>query len=274
MLKQRVLTAIPLALTVLITILWLDPLYLQLLLALVLWLAAMEWARLLGVQSIFMRGLYAVLAGLIAAGVFVTQQQAYFDGLIAAMAGLWIGLSFYLLRLTSIDPVNAGSRRLHLSLGLALMPLAVVSLLQIRMQFEQGEWLLMYVLSVIWAADTAAYFSGKRWGQRPLAKVVSPGKSLEGAFGGLLGVAAWSSLVFFLGSGWGLSYPVFVLLSLFSAALSISGDLYESLIKRKAGVKDSGRILPGHGGILDRVDSVLAAAPVFLAGLLWLGANA
>ncbi|MDX1496662.1 MAG: phosphatidate cytidylyltransferase, partial [Salinisphaeraceae bacterium] len=130
---------------------------------------------------------------------------------------------------------------------------------------------LLGLLVIIWAADTGAYFAGRAFGKNKLAPKVSPGKTWEGVAGGL----ACSALMAWLG-GWyvfqlaGLAAAGFVVLGLAVAGISVVGDLSESMFKRHAGVKDSGQIFPGHGGMLDRLDSLTAAAPCYLLGLLLL----
>jgi len=126
------------------------------------------------------------------------------------------------------------------------------------------------VLILVWAADIGAFFVGRRFGRTRLAPNVSPGKTWEGVVGGALA----SALVAFLGSGW-FNIPVlqFVPLCLAVVAFSIVGDLTESLLKRFAGVKDSGSLFPGHGGVMDRIDSVTAAAPILFFGLVLFGVH-
>jgi phosphatidate cytidylyltransferase len=129
---------------------------------------------------------------------------------------------------------------------------------------------VLYLISLVALADTAAYFTGRKLGKTKLAPALSPGKSREGLSGAVIATAVWAGL-----SAFWLPLPQgkevhFMILSLFVVLMSVAGDLFESLLKREAGVKDSGKILPGHGGILDRVDSMLAAAPIFTLGLLWL----
>ena len=125
------------------------------------------------------------------------------------------------------------------------------------------------MLFIVFAADIGAFLVGRNYGKRKLAPAVSPGKSIEGALGGLVLVALWSlaagPYVFRFESPAQLG--LLVLIAVFTAALSIIGDLLESLFKRLRGLKDSGKLLPGHGGVLDRIDSILAAAPVFYLGL-------
>lgn len=134
-----------------------------------------------------------------------------------------------------------------------------------------GPMLVLFLLGLIWIADSAAYFSGRRWGRTPLAPVLSPRKTWAGAYGALIGAVLWGLLlVWGLELGWGLA-AVALLICGVSVAMSIVGDLYESLLKRRRGLKDSGQLLPGHGGMLDRIDSLTAAAPVFALGMFLLG---
>jgi phosphatidate cytidylyltransferase len=127
------------------------------------------------------------------------------------------------------------------------------------------------LLVMVWLADSGAYFAGRQWGKTRLAPAISPGKTWEGVYGGLL-----SSLVFAAVAGGLYSHSftwtlMFMLVAAVAVLFSVAGDLLESLMKRHSGVKDSGKIIPGHGGIFDRVDSLVAAAPMFLTGFLWLG---
>jgi phosphatidate cytidylyltransferase len=129
--------------------------------------------------------------------------------------------------------------------------------------------LVLYVLVSVWLADTGGYFAGKRWGKHALAKAISPNKTLEGLAGALILVAVWSVLAYQLGVAENLSIVTWIVISLTTGLISVSGDLFESLFKRSYQIKDSGNLLPGHGGMLDRVDSLLAAVP-FFAALMWL----
>ena len=150
-------------------------------------------------------------------------------------------------------------------IGLVLVTAAVTAIFKV---WESSPWWLMYLFLLVWGADSGAYFVGRKFGQRKLAPSVSPNKSIEGLIGGVLTVAiiiivvqtTYLHLTFS-------QHILFLILSIVTVFSSVQGDLFESMIKRRAGIKDSGRILPGHGGVLDRIDSLLAAAPIFAAGL-------
>jgi phosphatidate cytidylyltransferase len=120
----------------------------------------------------------------------------------------------------------------------------------------------------VWVADIGAYFSGRRFGRHKLAPAISPGKTREGVIGGLMANLLWMLLVYQFSLGWGLALLPFLIIGLATSLISVVGDLFESVLKREAGVKDSGKLLPGHGGVLDRVDSVIAAAPIFISGFI------
>ncbi|MDX1433429.1 MAG: phosphatidate cytidylyltransferase [Gammaproteobacteria bacterium] len=129
--------------------------------------------------------------------------------------------------------------------------------------------LVLFLLVLVWCADSAAFFVGRRYGRRRLASRVSPGKSVEGVLGAMLAGALLAGAAAPLG---GVPAPLpFVALSVLTVITSVLGDLTESAFKRRAGVKDSGSLIPGHGGVLDRIDSLTAAAPLFVLGYHWLG---
>ena len=130
---------------------------------------------------------------------------------------------------------------------------------------------MLYLLTLVWVADIGAYFCGRRFGKHKLAPGISPSKTWEGVFGGIGCNLIWILIVYQLSDGWGLTLWQFILIGLATSAISVVGDLYESVLKREAGAKDSGTLLPGHGGVLDRIDGVIAAAPVFVSGLYAMG---
>lgn len=152
-------------------------------------------------------------------------------------------------------------------LGIGVL-LIVATITAIFSLWQFSPWWLMYVFLLVWGADSGAYFVGRKFGMRKLAPMVSPNKSIEGLIGGLLtsGFIIIVVSIAYLDLSI-VPFLLFMLLSLLTVISSVLGDLVESMLKRRAGIKDSGRILPGHGGVLDRVDSLLSATPIFAAGL-------
>ncbi|MDO4222761.1 MAG: phosphatidate cytidylyltransferase [Acinetobacter sp.] len=152
-------------------------------------------------------------------------------------------------------------------IGLLLIAGAVFAM---NFLYLMSPWWLMYLFLLVWGADSGAYFVGRKLGKRKLSPHVSPNKSVEGLYGGIattviiMSIAVAVSELHF--NAW--QWLCFLVVSILSVLASVQGDLFESMVKRRAGIKDSGRILPGHGGVLDRVDSLLAAAPVFVMGIV------
>jgi phosphatidate cytidylyltransferase len=141
-------------------------------------------------------------------------------------------------------------------LGILLLTAFLLALILAR---KVDPWLLFVLMAIIWIADIAAYFSGKRFGKHKLAPIISPGKTWEGVFGALIAVSIFAAILYF---GFEVNelviFPVFWIV----AILGVKGDLFESLLKRQAGMKDSGKLLPGHGGILDRIDGLIPSLPI------------
>jgi phosphatidate cytidylyltransferase len=217
----------------------------------VLFFAGLEWARLcrLGARSAWLFAAALSLIFLLADRIGLQQP------LFIVAAVWWIALAPAWMW----HGVRAGQQTWLGAAGFAvLMPagLAVLAL---------GPLEVLRVLVLVWIADTAAYFVGRAWGRRKLAPAISPAKTWEGALGGLIGALAYA----IIGGFWiqGIAWVPFLAAAALLAMVSIVGDLFESSAKRQAGVKDSGSLLPGHGGILDRIDSAAATLP--LAALLW-----
>lgn len=263
-LRQRVPTALVMLALVCLVLYALPPAATLVLILIAFLFGAWEWSAFVAPTR---RGIRAAFVALIGLGVLVAwQATAGRDGLTALLvaAGVW-----WLVALLWITrgPGRAGPVLAAVAGVAALVPTAV-ALGRLRGVDPQGAGVLLFSLAVIMAADVGAYFAGHRWGRLKLAPRVSPGKTWEGVIGGLVAslLVAWGGAVLF---GW--PPTVIMPLALGAAAFSVVGDLMESLLKRHSGLKDSGHLLPGHGGVLDRIDSLTAGVPVFTLGLLQAG---
>ena len=272
MLKQRVITAVILAIVVVGTILGLDTPYVTALFAFVLLVSMQEYINL----TLTKLGLLQFLSGVIVVALFylslphIDLQYMFYLSFLGLI--LWFLILLYLFQYQYSGQWSIAMRVFVCAFSTVLIWICIHGLVFIHQHFAQGGWILMYVLTLVWVADIGAYFSGKRFGKNKLAPGISPGKTREGVAGGLVLNGLWITLVYALSGGWGMEYLPFLALGLITAAISVVGDLYESILKREADMKDSGKILPGHGGVLDRIDSVIAATPVYLSGLYVLGA--
>lgn len=259
MLKTRIITAI-IALIALAIVLFVVPgRVAEAFIAAVILAGAWEWSAFLLAPSAMARALFVVAIGAAIAALYTILPQ--YAGLTLQLACLWwfcafIWILFFPTPIPRIVRWTAGA--------LVLVPMFVALLLLYRM----GAEVLLFALLIVWAADAGAFFAGKRFGRVKLAPNISPGKTWEGVFGGLFVV----TLLAIAAAYWTSNQVIVVLpFCLAVAAISIVGDLTVSMFKRTAGLKDSGKLFPGHGGVLDRVDSVAAAAPLFALGISWLG---
>lgn len=270
MLKTRVLTAVLLGIGIISAVFFLPVPAWALLVAALVWVVCGEWSRLTSASKntapVF--GVLVVAAVLafawlpdsalrqqIAAAVYVLSLCFWFlvcpvllYRFTAPKAGLWAWLA-----------------------GLAIIPAAGFAMIELRAgQF--GAWLLLAAIFAVNLADIGAFFVGRAWGRRKLARVISPGKSWEGFVGGVAAVLIFAAIVWYFTPAVSAAIPLWAALgfALVYALMSAVGDLFESVLKRRAGVKDSGTLLPGHGGALDRIDSLLPTLPMvaaLLAGL-------
>jgi phosphatidate cytidylyltransferase len=268
MLATRILTALALAPLVLGALFGLAPSAWALFVLGIVGIGAFEWAALVRWRGP-RRSAYA--AATVAVGlVLLHLPAAGFDRgwpvrWVAAVCGgavaFWLLVVPWWLSARWPAPVGVAGALVG---WVVLLP-AWVALVSLQ---ARSPWVALATMAVVWVADTAAYFVGRAFGRRKLAASISPGKSWEGVYGGLAAVAAYALAVLpvarqhgFVGEATVALQVVWVALAIGLAALSVVGDLFESLLKRHAGVKDSGSILPGHGGILDRTDALLAAMP-------------
>ena len=272
MLLQRILTAIILIPLVVWGVLAADHWLFAAIVAAVMLLCAWEWARLAGLQTLVLQLLYVFLCGLLIAALWFYANDEVHHFLILIAAGIWLGMALALFSWRNKVLRKAAFQPFILVLGLLLLTAVWQALISLHQLQDIGPKLTLGLLILIWIADSAAYFTGKAFGRHKLAPVLSPGKTIEGMAGALLAAAVWGVLMFLLlFQSSAHSIPRLIalslLLSLLTAVVSVAGDLFESLVKRRADMKDSGHLLPGHGGMWDRIDSLIASAPVFVAGL-------
>ncbi|MEH6559548.1 MAG: phosphatidate cytidylyltransferase [Oceanicoccus sp.] len=276
MLKQRIITAIVLITIIGAGILLLPPIGLAALFGVLVVIAAWEWAAMAGLSAIVTRLSYAVFIALL---IF---SSAYYSQVLSANpktdlirdilgAGcLWWAVAFLWVRSFPASAViwRAGVMRMVMG-ALTLVP-AWMAVVYLR-HHEYGIELIFLVIAIVASADIGAYFSGRAWGKSKLAVAVSPGKSWAGFWGGLTSSVSVVIILWLLFDGGRHGLLAVVAIVLVTALASVLGDLLESMMKRQQGIKDSGRILPGHGGMMDRLDSMTAAAPVFALCLLLVG---
>jgi phosphatidate cytidylyltransferase len=264
MLKQRIITALLIGLPVIVVLLWLPRMLTVVLFAIAVLMAGWEWSALARLQRPAARVVYvtALAACMAFSWLYLHAGEGLTDLLLGSLIWWLVALLWILWRPLSMSQILA------VIAGLLVLVPAWLTLTLLHTQLHAGpQWVLFLFLMVV-SADIGGFLFGRRFGHTKLAPSVSPGKTWEGVAGGLV----LSMLVAALGALWfAVPFRHFMGLCLLTTAMSVVGDLTESLFKRHAGLKDSGTLLPGHGGLLDRIDSITAAAPVFLAGLIYLG---
>jgi phosphatidate cytidylyltransferase len=261
MLKQRLITAV-ISLLVLATVLFVaPPLVAEIAIALLILAGAWEWSGFLGATSTATRVFYVIFVAALMAVVGMVWPDGVERVLQVAVAWWLIALVWTFFFPTPIPFILR-----WICGALVLVPLYAA----LVMLFQAAPSLLLFVLLIVWSADVGAYFAGKQFGRVQLAPTISPGKTWEGVIGGLVLV-----VILCVGRSFWFETNLAVLLPfcLGVAGVSIVGDLTVSMFKRTAGLKDSGSLFPGHGGVLDRIDSIAAAAPLFAVGLSWTGLN-
>lgn len=268
MLKARVLTAVLLVAVFLLCLFALPAIGWAGVIAAVLWLAAGEWCRLVS-ATLFASIVFRVLV-VLPVLVFASRDWGR-DGIVVTAGTYVAALAFWLFTVSSFLRLKPNlSRGLgRYIIGVMLLVPASLAMYQLRMF---SPWMLLGAMAAVWLADIAAFFSGRSFGKRKLAPTISPGKSWEGVIGALVAVVvfALACRVLVPGVSAVLGAGVAVALALLYTMTGVLGDLFESLVKRMAGVKDSGTLLPGHGGVLDRIDSLLPTLPMAALIALWI----
>jgi phosphatidate cytidylyltransferase len=261
-LKERVFTALVLVAVMLGVMLGLRPIATVWLLTVLVLVGAWEWAGFAGFASPGGRAIFTLMVALaLIACFYLHGALPGFVWITLTIAMVWWFVAFLWLCLAParVTPVTATLAGL-----LSLVP-CWLALVHVTLTTQSTHWVL-FTLALVWAADTGAFFAGRWLGRVPLAPRVSPKKTWEGALGGIFasGIVAW------VAANWWLPVDVwpFVFTCVGVAAVSIVGDLTESMLKRSSGLKDSGTLFPGHGGMLDRIDSVTAAGPALVFALI------
>jgi phosphatidate cytidylyltransferase len=272
MLKQRIITALLLAPLIIWGIFALPEAAFNLALAMVIGLAAWEWAQLAGWRKMLYRIGYTlfILVLLYVLSLVAHQQQVI--TVLFVIVLLWWAIK--LIHLFSYRHRALATEVHTLTALLSGLPVLIgtyFALVLLRNTPGYGPVHIMMLMLLVWGADTAAYFVGRRFGKNKLLVSVSPGKSWEGVWGALIASVLLSLLGGFYFEIADTQLLLFLLVGFLTVVFSIVGDLNESYYKRRVGLKDSGKILPGHGGILDRIDSLTAAAPVYYFGLVMSG---
>ena len=274
MLKQRIITAVVLLLILIPAIVASNPLPFAALMLLAMGAAAWEWARLNGLSGVATYAVAAVCLALCGLAWWLGWTQQSLPALWLVAGGAWVLVAAYLLK-AGVPGWPRIPQALRIVVGVLALWVAWLAV-------AQAKWLgvnfLLSVFALVWTADIGAYFAGRAFGLRftkgKLAPAISPGKSWEGVWGGALGVLVlavlWCLADRHLGASvpslysrlWAFSPWLMVVACVFLAGMSVAGDLVESLVKRSAGMKDSSQLLPGHGGVLDRIDALLPTLPL------------
>lgn len=265
MLKARVITALALLLVFIPVIFFFPPVFFYICLACIMTLASWEWSRLLIPAQKSHQYIYAFLNFIFLFLMLGIQQDILritfpINGLMISISGIFWCIFVPVVLKSSIHFPMIRFKKVFLLMGFIIFSSALIGAIELR---EFDLWFFLGVLSIVWCADIGAYFLGKKFGKNKLALNISPGKSWEGAIGGIVCVVLFVMLTLLFKGNVSLNtYWVYLLLGVGLACFSIMGDLFESLLKRLANVKDSSSLLPGHGGVLDRIDALLPVIPI------------
>jgi len=259
MLKERLITAIILIPIFLALLFYLPAIPFLIVTGLAALYGAWEWSHLMQIQNKSMRYYYVLGMAVIFIGVMFIPAANVFS----LAFFFWLAATVLVFLYPKLSQCWSRGLIWRGIMGIFVLTPCWVSLNYIREQ-NGGVYGLLFLFVLIWGADSVAYFVGKAYGKTKLAPLVSPGKSVQGVIGAMV-----FAIIFPLAVVWSLGVPTSawvcsVVVSIVTVIASIIGDLFESMLKRQAGLKDSGTLLPGHGGLLDRIDSLTAAAPIFV----------
>lgn len=274
MLRQRVITGVILAALFLLTVIVLPTVWMAIVFAAVAIIGAWEWAGMAGIALQWQRCLYAVCLVPLLVALWLVCDLGGLPSRSQVQPWLGVACLFWSMTVLFIRSYPHGATFWQTPVVCGLMGLLILAATWLSVVFLKtlpgGAWLVILLIVGVAAADIGAYFFGRRFGRHKLAPAVSPGKTWEGMWGGVFAVIVvtvivWQSLPPSLAH---LRVSALIMLGLSLAAASVLGDLTISMVKRTGGVKDSSGLLPGHGGVLDRIDSICGAAPVLALGLI------
>jgi len=271
MLKTRIITALFLVPLFLALIFRASLSWFGLVFAVLMLIGSWEFRRLAGMTTGVFGWLMVVIQAVILVALFLNTDGmlAHATALLTAACLVWMLMFIRLLLFRPEAAIDFQYRIISFACSLAVLSFGWIALYTLRAQ-AQGWWWMLVLLLIIWAADTGAYFSGKAFGKRKLAPRISPSKTIAGFVGGMLAAVIVSTASVHFIADINATALQLIPLTLITVLVSVGGDLFISLHKRKTAYKDSGRIFPGHGGVLDRFDSLLAGAPFFVLGKLLL----
>ena len=267
MLKQRLITAAILLPLVIISIFFLPWKAFQVSSGMIVLLAAWEWASMSGLDTLIKKQMYllALVILMLVFGLWLQYLSSVVIAILIFSIVVWSMAFLGIIRYSRSDKSILKGVMTRALFGFVVLIAFWLGLLLLR-RADNGMVYLLLLMCLVWGADTSAYFAGRYWGKRKLAPEVSPNKTWEGLYGALCITSLIIGVFCFLDKQ-GIYYNLQLILLAFIAVLfSVLGDLTESLVKRQCGLKDSGNLLPGHGGIFDRIDGLIAATPVFAVG--------
>lgn len=276
MLKSRVLTAIILLALLLVALFWLPPIIWSLLVLAMVLQGTAEWSHLSRLQGrqtkLYWGATLLLMLGLLWLDANASAEQSRFVHLLFYLlsAMLWL----IVVPTWLITGIKVTQPWLMMLVGWVVLIPTGLAMIDLRAA-APAPWVLLFVMGLVWVADSAAYFAGRRFGKTKLAPSISPGKTWEGVAGAILGASIYVTLVWTLSAEFSRLQvlPALMLAAWWWVVLAVMGDLFESAIKRQAGVKDSGALLPGHGGLLDRIDALTSTLPLAALALLFQGMN-